>query len=217
MIPWAYPSPQPKWHLDLFSHFCTAHCRVSLHFTPTPTPLKIASSYGGSGAHLIHGSLSPPKPTTQIASRLAQPSLQGSWLWKTDRPTDTPRDSIGNNRPHLHYIVLQWGLTIHTFLVVTSEALFLTRHRASTSMYSLTFRVHATTLLQYGRNGMVHAAGTSMLSPARGVFAGMHSVRVQHECGGPGGLPLGSATHFHSVAIAMHPAHWLQIRPIVHN
>jgi len=34
------------------------------------------------------------------------------------------------------------------------------------------------------------------------VFAGMRSVCVQHACGGPGGLPLGSATHFHSVAIA---------------
>ena len=59
----------------------------------------------------------------------------------------------------------------------------LTRHRASTSMYSLTFRVRVTTPTQYGRNGTVHAAGTSMLSPASGVFAGMHSVRVRHVCG----------------------------------
>jgi len=44
-----------------------------------------------------------------------------------------------------------------------------TRHRASTSMYSLTFRVHVTTPPQYGRNGTVHAAGASMLSPARRV------------------------------------------------
>jgi len=36
-------------------------------------------------------------------------------------------------------------------------------------------------------------------------------------CGGPGGLPLGSAMHFHSVAIATQPVHQLQIRPIVHN
>jgi len=48
-------------------------------------------------------------------------------------------------------------------------------------MYLLTFRV--TTPLQYGRNGTAHAAGTSMLSPARGVFAGMRSVRVRHACG----------------------------------
>jgi len=32
--------------------------------------------------------------------------------------------------------------------------------------------------------------------------------------GGPGGLPLGSATHFHNVGIATQPVHRLQIRPI---
>jgi len=39
---------------------------------------------------------------------------------------------------------------------------------------------------------------------------------VRAACAGPGGLPLGSATHFHNVAIATHPVHRLQIRPIVH-
>ena len=98
-----------------------------------------------------------------------------------------------------------------------------TRHTESTSMYSLTFCVRVITPPQYGRNGTAHAAGASILSPARGVFAGMRSVRVRHACGGPGGLPLGSATHFHSVAIATHvaiatqPMHRLQIRPILYN
>ena len=50
-----------------------------------------------------------------------------------------------------------------------------TRHRASTSMYSLTFRVRVTTPPQYGRNGTADAAGASMLALARGVFAGMRS------------------------------------------
>jgi len=85
------------------------------------------------------------------------------------------------------------------------------------SMYSLTFRVHVTTPPQYRRNGTAHAADASTLSPARGVFADMRSVRVRHACGGSGGLPLGSATHFHSVATATQPVHRLQIRPIVHN
>jgi len=58
-----------------------------------------------------------------------------------------------------------------------------TRHRASTSMYSLTFRARVTTPPQYGQNGTAHAAGASMLSPAREVFAGMRSVRVRHVCG----------------------------------
>jgi len=90
-------------------------------------------------------------------------------------------------------------------------------------MYSLTFCIHVTTPPQYGRNGNAHAAGASMLSPARVVFACMHSVCVQHACGmravcrGPGRLPLASATDFHSIAIATQPVHRLQIRPIVHN
>ena len=59
----------------------------------------------------------------------------------------------------------------------------LTRHRVSTSMYSLTFRIRVTTPPQYGRNGTAHAAGASILSPARAVFAGMRNVRVRHACG----------------------------------
>jgi len=50
-------------------------------------------------------------------------------------------------------------------------------------MYSLAFRVRVTTPPQYGRNGTAHTAGGSILSPARGVFAGMRSVRVRHACG----------------------------------
>jgi len=50
-------------------------------------------------------------------------------------------------------------------------------------MYSLTFRVRGTTPTEYGRNGMAHAVGASMLSPVRGVFAGMRCVRVRHACG----------------------------------
>jgi len=32
MLPWAHPSPQPKQHLDRFSHFAqlTAECRYTL-------------------------------------------------------------------------------------------------------------------------------------------------------------------------------------------
>ena len=50
MIPWAHPNPQPKWHLDRFSHFCRAY----------------------------------------YCGRL------------TDRPTDRPHYTVGNNKPHLH-------------------------------------------------------------------------------------------------------------------
>jgi len=86
-------------------------------------------------------------------------------------------------------------------------------------MYSLTFRVRVTTFPQYGRMELrvqqarrfYRRRGES--SPACVVcVCGMRAA-----CGGPGGLLLGSATHFHSVAVATQPVHRLQIRPIVHN
>jgi len=40
---------------------------------------------------------------------------------------------------------------------------------------------------------------------------------MRAACGGSSGLALGSATHFHSVAIATQPVHRLQIRTMVHN
>ena len=49
-------------------------------------PLKIAPSHGGSGPHLIHGSLGPPE--TQRASRSVQQFLQVSRLWQTDSALD---------------------------------------------------------------------------------------------------------------------------------
>jgi len=49
MLPWAHPSLQPKRHLDLFSHFCTAHGKVSWGMLAgTFFPLKSVPSYGGS-------------------------------------------------------------------------------------------------------------------------------------------------------------------------
>jgi len=71
-------------------------------------------------------------------------------------------------------------------------------------MYSLTLCVRVTTPPQYGRNGMAHAAAASILSQTKRVFA---SMRLWLACGGPGGLPLGSATHFHTGAIATQPVH----------
>jgi len=75
------------WLVQLFLHSSPQSVPI-LYNGPLPSPLKIAPSHGGSGPHLIHGSLSPPEPTTQIASRSIQPFLQGSQLWQTDRQTD---------------------------------------------------------------------------------------------------------------------------------
>jgi len=38
MVPWAHPSPDPKRHLDLFSHFCTPHNRDRPTDRPTDRP-----------------------------------------------------------------------------------------------------------------------------------------------------------------------------------
>jgi len=65
MLPSAYLNPQHKQHLCQFSHFCTAHGRV---LSGMSFPLKIVPPHGGSGPHLIHASLGPLEPTTQLAS-----------------------------------------------------------------------------------------------------------------------------------------------------
>ena len=86
-----------------------------------------------------------------------------------------------------------------------------TRHRANTSMYSLTFCVRITTPTQYGRNGMVLLQITSRTQQVRRFYRWRGESSpvcvVRAACAGPGRLLLGSATHFHSVAIAMQPVH----------
>ena len=103
-----------------------------------------------------------------------------------------------------------------------------TRHRASTSTYSLTFHVRVATPAQYGRNGTASLQITSHTQQARQFYRWcVRACVVRAACAGPGGLPLGSATHFHNVAIAMppnsaqlggipyHPPCYIQVRAIV--
>jgi len=45
--------------------------------------------------------LGPPESSIQMASGSVQSFLQDSLVWPTDRQTDRPRYSVGNNRPHL--------------------------------------------------------------------------------------------------------------------
>jgi len=86
MLPCAHLSPQPKRHLDRFSHFCTAHHRVSLYIrVGRPFPLKVDPFYGDLDPHLIHGFVGPPESSTQMTSRSVDPFLQCSLLWQTDR------------------------------------------------------------------------------------------------------------------------------------
>ena len=70
--------------------------RVSLYFTMgrpfhpqnCPFPLGIWVP------HPIHGTLGPPKSSTQIASSSVQPFLQGSLVWQTDIPRDHATRSV---------------------------------------------------------------------------------------------------------------------------
>jgi len=119
---WTHWSPNPKRYLDRFSRFCTAHITASLYFTMGRRPLKIAPVHRGVGPHLMHDSLGPPKYSTQTVSRSVQPFLQAHHRDRrpTDRQTDRPRYSIGNNRPHLRYVVLRCGLIILLLFLLTT-------------------------------------------------------------------------------------------------
>jgi len=85
-IPWTEPSPHPKRHLNLFSHFLhRSRQQVPMLYNGPTLSSQNFPLHGGSGPHLIYGSLAHPNPQTK---------------W-TDRPTDRPNYSVCNNRPHL--------------------------------------------------------------------------------------------------------------------
>jgi len=74
---------------------------VPILYNGTPlSPSKLLLPIGGSGTHVIHGSLDPPESSTQTASRSVLPFLQGSLVWQTDR--HRPRYAVSNSRQHRH-------------------------------------------------------------------------------------------------------------------
>ena len=105
-----------------------------------------------------------------------------------------------------------------TRVVCTQLSTDWTRHRASRSMYSLTFRVRVTTPPQYGRNGTASLQITSRTQHARRFYRwrGESSpacvVRAVGLADYRWALP-----RISSVAMATQPVRRLQIRPIVHN
>jgi len=79
--------------------------RVPILYNGPPFPLKIAPLRGVDlNPHLIHGSLGPPKSTTQRTSRSLQPFCRAH---DCDRLTNRPRYSICHNRPHLRGTAMQ--------------------------------------------------------------------------------------------------------------
>jgi len=101
-IPWANPSPQPKQHLDRFSRLCRDDRSVPILYNGTPLP--------PSKLPLPTGDLGPPSNTWYPGpTQVLNPNgiLIGSAVFAgltsvTDRITERPRYSVGNNRPHLH-------------------------------------------------------------------------------------------------------------------
>jgi len=78
VLPWAHLRSHPKYHLNRFSCFCTAHGRRSLYLTMgRPFPSKLPHCVGELDLNLTHGSLGPPAFITQTASPSVQPSLHG--------------------------------------------------------------------------------------------------------------------------------------------
>jgi len=102
-IPWVYQSSQPTQHLDWISCFRTAQRRLSLYFTMgRPFDPQNCPFSWRDGPHLIivpHIHPSPqPKRHLDRLSRFCRAHYCDR---PTDRPTNTPRYSVGNNRPYL--------------------------------------------------------------------------------------------------------------------
>jgi len=96
-----------------------------------------------------------------------------------------------------------------------------TRHRASTSMYSLTFCVHVMLPERHQWKPAVQAAAVMLRTPRRRPFTGQPATPTSHiGCAilrTPPVTRLSPASSARYVAIATQPVHRLQIRPIVHN
>jgi len=101
---WAYPSLQPEQHLNWICRFLhSSALSFPILYNGLPLrPSKLLLPMVDLDPHLIYGSLDPPASSIQTASQSVEPFLLGSLRSRqTDRQTDRPRCSVGNNRPHL--------------------------------------------------------------------------------------------------------------------
>jgi len=101
MIPWAHLSPQTKWRLYRLSRFYTDDRRVSLY-------CAMGRPFPPQNGPFARGIWTPsnawfPGPTLVLnPNGISIGSAVLRWLTSvTDRQTDTPRYSSGDNRPHL--------------------------------------------------------------------------------------------------------------------
>jgi len=86
IIPWAHPSPQPKWRFNRLGHFCTAHRNVPyiLQRAATST-IKIAPSHRGIWTSYNTWSTPVLNPNGISVSSAIFAGI-------CDRPTDRPTD-----------------------------------------------------------------------------------------------------------------------------
>ena len=96
-------------------------------------------------------------------------ALRPHHVWKYDKPRDYDDMTSWQIKSWLLDCgIIHQARVYHGYLVTRRSVTELTRHRASTNMYSLTFSrsfalQHPP---QYGRSGTAHAAGASILSLA---------------------------------------------------
>ena len=76
--------------------------RVLILYNEPHVLVKLSLRIGGFAAPSNTLFLGPTWATTQMASQLVQPFLQGSWSWLRDQPTDRPLYPVCNNKLHLH-------------------------------------------------------------------------------------------------------------------
>jgi len=93
VLPSAHPSPQPKWQIDRFSHFCTAHGRVSSGTLVPPGEYD-----------WILASFIPPESTVQMTNQSVQPFLHS---WRQKVPI------LYNVRPFPPKLPFAWGHLDH--------------------------------------------------------------------------------------------------------
>jgi len=101
MLPWTHLSSHPKWHLNWFSRFCTAHGRDSLDFaTDRPFPLKIVPLHGGSEPPSNACFLGPTRVHNQNGVSISS-AVFARLVIMTDRQTDHDIPSVTIGRTYV--------------------------------------------------------------------------------------------------------------------
>jgi len=181
ILPWIHPSPHTKRLLDRVSP--SSRQTVPILYNGPPLPYQNCPFAGGSGPHLMHGSLGPRESATQMASRSVQPFLQSSRSsqtnWPTDRQTDHTTPSVTTGRI---YVVIRCGLIIIITIrkwprrtrVSVEKVLWIKKIKEIQLDQSLCFTKHKLyaaalcTPITSGIDGMVpSAAAWRYLQPAR--------------------------------------------------